>query len=112
MDCLIIKSPHIENILSGKKKWELRGSQTHKTGKIGLIKSGSKTIVGECELVGCYGPLSEDEYDLNSHKHLSTKPFKEKTYKEIYAWILKNPITYKEPKPYNHPKGAIIWVKV
>ena len=45
MKGLISKSPHVENILSGKKTWEIRGSNTRIRGEIALIKSGSGTIV-------------------------------------------------------------------
>ena len=31
-------------------------------------------------------------------------------YKDIWAWELKNPIVYSTPKPYFHPRGAIVWI--
>lgn len=108
MDCLIIKKEYLDKILAGKKTWEIRGSKTHKRGKIGLIQSGSGTIVGECELVDCVS-LTKEEYLKNKDKHQSLNA--NLTYKKTYAWVLKNPKRYNEPKKYNHPKGAIIWVK-
>ena len=30
--------------------------------------------------------------------------------KDIWAWELKNPIVYSTPKPYFHPRGAIVWI--
>ena len=111
MDSLIIKKPFLDRILSGEKTWELRGSKTHKRGKIGLIESGSGRIVGECELIDCKGPLSQEEYENNKSKHMSKAKYEEQ-YKKLYAWILKNPERYKKPINYKHPQGAIIWVKI
>ena len=62
MGCLIIKKEHLDKILNGEKTWEIRGSKTHKRGKIGLIQSGSGTIVGECELIDCTDELSKEEF--------------------------------------------------
>lgn len=112
MDALIIKKQFLDKIFSGVKTWELRGSRTHKRGCIALIESGSGTVVGECELVNCIGPLDEETYSNNSNKHCSSSNFKDKTYKNLFAWELKNAKRYVKPKPYNHPAGAIIWVKL
>ena len=107
MDALIIKKPHIDNILSGIKTWEIRGSSTKKRGKIGLIESGSKTIVGEVELVDSI-ELTDELIRTNADKHLA----KNITYKKPHAWVLKNAKRYETPIPYKHPLGAIIWVKL
>ncbi len=37
---LLIKSPWVEDILQGRKTWEIRGLITHIRGKIALIRSG------------------------------------------------------------------------
>ena len=31
-------------------------------------------------------------------------------YKDIWTWEHKNPIVYGTPKPYFHPRGAIVWI--
>lgn len=46
MDALIIKKQFLDKIFSGKKTWELRGSRTHKRGRIALIESGSGPCYG------------------------------------------------------------------
>ncbi len=110
MDCLIIKQEPLNKILQGEKTWELRGTKTHKRGRIGLIQSGSGLIVGECEVVGCTTELSQTEFAQHKDKHCSkstTKP-----YSKTYAWKIQNAKKYDDPIPYSHPKGAIIWVKV
>jgi hypothetical protein len=110
MDCLIIKKEHLDKILSGKKTWEIRGSKTHKRGKIGLIESGSGTIIGECKLIDCSNELSLKEFLNNKNKHCSSN--KALSYKKTYAWVLDSAKRYNKPIPYKHPNGAIIWVKV
>ena len=61
--------PHwIDLILKGTKTWEIRGSRTTARGTIGLIPSGSGTIVGVCEVVDCLGPLSARSFRLNAAK--------------------------------------------
>ena len=107
MDALIIKEPHISRILRREKTWEIRGSNTNKRGTIGLIRSGSKQIIGEIDLIDSF-PLSKEDIKNNKDKHHA----KDITYKKPHAWVLSKPISYKVPKPYEHPKGAIIWVKV
>jgi hypothetical protein len=114
MDALIIKKQHLDKILAGRKTWEIRGSKTHKRGKIGLIQSGSSTIVGECELIDCK-KLSENDFIKNLSKHqVEPERLKEVVghYKTPYAWVLKNAKRYSKPIKYQHPNGAIIWVKV
>lgn len=112
LDGLIIKQPWIDKILSGEKTWELRGSKTHKRGRIALIQSGSTLVVGKVDLVGCVGPLTKNQFESNIKKHNSSHSFSEISYKKVYAWVLENPVRYKKSKPYNHPRGAIIWVKL
>ena len=51
MKGLIIREPWIDYILSGKKVWEIRGSNTTIRGRIALIKSGTSTILGEANLI-------------------------------------------------------------
>ncbi len=110
MNALIIKKEHLDKILSGEKIWEIRGSRTHKREKIGLIESGSGSVVGECDLIDCIGPLSSDGYIKNSDKHKSLNV--KLSYKNTFAWVLENAVRYDLPKKYEHPKGAIIWVKL
>ena len=110
MKGLIIKEPYIDQILEGKKKWEFRGSNTRIRGRIALIKSGTKKIYGEANLVDCF------EIDLKTYNEYQMYLYgsKEKSlpYKKTYAWVMENPIIYKETVSYNHPLGAIIWVNL
>lgn len=110
MKGLIIKSPYIELILEGKKTWEIRGSKTSIRGTIALIKSGSKKVFGEVDLVDCI------EIDLNMYNkyclELYGKEEEKLPYKKTYAWVVKNPRVYDVAKDYIHPLGAVIWVNL
>jgi len=112
MDALIIKKQFLDKIFSGEKSWELRSSRTHKRGRIALIESGSGTVIGECTLLDCVGPLTGKSYSANVSKHCSFSLFQERMYKNTFAWVLHSPKKYSSPKPYLHPQGAIIWVKL
>lgn len=109
---LIIRSEPINDILAGRKTWEIRGKRTHIRETIGLIEKGTGTVVGLCELVGCIGPLSLAELRRNQRKHGMPQAClwsREGHYKTIYAWVLKNPRRLKHPVPYRHKSGIIIW---
>jgi len=111
MRALLIRSPHIDKILSGKKVWEIRGARTHVRGPVGLIRSGSGSVIGVCDIVDCYGPLTAEQYRKNARK-AGTTPREAilGTYQQTFAWVIKNPRHLKAAIPYKHPNGAIIWV--
>jgi hypothetical protein len=55
------RSPHIENILSGRKTWEMRSSRTSELNRIiALIKSKSGTVIGTCKIGAVHGPLTRE----------------------------------------------------
>src|SRR5688572_13686369 len=109
---LLIKSPYIDQILAGRKTWELRGSRTSITGPIGLIRSGSGQVVGTCEVVGVVGPLTLAELKKNARKAGSVAAeIKRPPYPQTFAWVLKRAKPLKKPRRYKHPSGAIRWVK-
>ena len=110
MKGLIIRSPWIENILSGKKTWEIRGQSTNIRGEIWLIRSGSGTILGSVELIDCMELDFETYKKAFRHHGINSAEIEALPYKKTYAWVLKNPVTFVEPIKYHHPNGAIIWV--
>jgi len=111
MKALLIQTPFIDQILSGRKTWEIRGSATKKRGKIALIRSGSGMIIGTADLVDCIGPLKRKDFLDNLQKHRIPKSdiLQGSFYDRPHAWVLKNARKIK-PIPYKHPNGAIIWV--
>ena len=113
MRALLIRSPHIEKILDGKKIWEIRGSRTDVREQVGLVRSGSGTIIGVCDVVDCIPILTDEQFRRNARK-AGSKPSEVSLghYKNTFAWVLANPQYLKAPVPYKHPTGAIIWVKL
>lgn len=112
MDGLLIREPWIDKILSGEKTWEIRGSNTKKRGRIALIKSGTGLVYGTAELSDCV-PLSHEKYRAATDRHcIPYEQTEEYPYKRTFAWVLKDHLRFDEPKPYKHPGGAVIWVKL
>ncbi|MCT2535367.1 ASCH domain-containing protein [Aquibacillus koreensis] len=112
MKGLVIRSPWIELILEGKKSWEIRGSNTKIRGPVVLIKSGSGKVFGEVNIVDSKA-LSLEDYQTNKKYHcIESEDAVQLPYKKTYAWVIDDPKIYKEPIPYKHPMGAIIWVNL
>jgi hypothetical protein len=109
---LIIGVEPVEQILEGRKIWEMRGRLTHIRGRIALIKKGSKTVVGFADIVACHGPLSLSDLRRHRLKHLPTAKEHRSGlgYKKTYAWQLEKIKRLSQPVPYIHPSGAVIWV--
>jgi hypothetical protein len=110
---LLIRRPWIDLILDGKKTWEIRGSRTSVREAIGLVASGSGTVIGVCELIECVGPLTAEEFHKNAGR-AGMRPSEAKLgwYPQTYAWVLAKPRILKRPLPYQHPSGAVIWVRL
>ena len=108
---LLIRHPHIDKILDGKKTWEIRGSRTLVRETIGLVASGSGTVIGVCDVNDCVGPLTPEQFRKNA-KRAGMRPSEAELgyYRQTYAWVLEKPRLLKKPVPYEHPPGAIIWV--
>lgn len=109
---LIIRTPQIDYILSGAKTWEMRSTGTAVRGKIGLIRKGSGLVAGTVDLVGCMGPLTDEQMKANQHCHLISpdRLSEPQIAKWRYAWILESAAPLRQPVPYRHPRGAVIWV--
>jgi gamma-glutamylcyclotransferase (GGCT)/AIG2-like uncharacterized protein YtfP len=112
MKGLIIKSPWIELILDGKKTWEIRGANTRIIGTVALIKSGSGKIFGEVTIVESRELSLVDYQETKKFHHVDSEKTLQLPYKKTYAWVMENPVIYKEPIPYKHPMGAVIWVNL
>jgi hypothetical protein len=116
MKGLLIKTPHIEKIIEGKKTWELRGSQSKNLNTtIGLIRSTSGLVVGTCKLAKVHGPLTRADLEKNVSKHcLDVNGIEDflGRYKKCYAWELTEVSKLKTTVPYKHPNGAVIWVNL
>jgi hypothetical protein len=100
--------------LDGKKTWKIQGSATKIRGHIALIRSGSGTVVGVCDLLDCVGPLTLKQMKEATPKHqigvdqLQDLPYGNRT----YAWVIGNARKLPKPASYRHPPGAVIWVRL
>lgn len=112
LKALIIKTPHIDNILSGKKTWEMRSTQIKQRGLIALIEKGSGTVVGVAEIIDSLGPFSKEEMLANQSKHLITPERLDdpEVSKWNNAWVVKNAKRLKKAISYTHKSGQVIWV--
>ena len=113
MNGLIIKKPWIDLIVDGKKLIEVRG---HKTGKVGeriaLLESGTQKVRGYCDIIDCIELNNLNWITLRNY-HFVEDTWKEllQTYKHPYAWELGNITKETNDVYYDHPSGAVIWVK-
>lgn len=107
---LIVRKQWIDLILSGEKTWEMRSKPTSNKGWIGLIEAGTGLIVGKAFLVSGHEKPSMDDLICNSDKHrVEDMPLLDKW---RYVWQLEQAERFKVPIPYNHPRGAVIWVRL
>ena len=87
MKCLIVRPPFAEYIVNSIKTIEYRSRKTNIRGKIGIIESGTSSIIGDVELIDCvYNP---DIY--------------------LWEWHLISARTYANPIPIIRKKGTIVW---
>lgn len=71
---LIIKKEWLDKIFDEGKVWEMRSTKTNVRGKIGLIESGTGTVVGEAELLMCEEVTKQNQsstFDLHKVTDLS-----------------------------------------
>lgn len=113
MKGLIIKPKWANLILSNKKNWEIRGSNTKIRGRIGIIISGTKHVYGTVELVDSI-KLTKDQFDQYKDNHKLDISYEEllKIYKTPYAWVMQNIVVFDKPVKYNHKLGCVVWVNL
>jgi len=107
---LIIREEPLSKILAGTKTWEIRGSATKRRGRIALVQSKSGLVVGTCDLVDVVGPLSLGELRRASRRS-GFMPDR-LPYASTHAWAVRNARRLRTPVAYEHPAGAVIWVKL
>ena len=106
---LIIKKEWLDRIFDNGKVWEMRSKPTNIRGRIGLIESGSGMIIGEATLVDCFRPTNFARCACKGkHQIEDSRLFK----RWPYAWVLEKTKHYDKPRPYDHPQGAVIWVRL
>jgi ASCH domain len=109
---LVIDEPWVSLIISGEKTWEMRSRNTLVQGRIALIRKGSKTVIGTADLVRTLPKLSPSELKASVEHHRVPESEIGKDFKHNIAWVLQRPRPLREPIPYRHPAGAVIWVNL
>ncbi len=112
MKGLVIDEPWVTLIASGAKTWEMRSRNTLVRGRIALIRKWSKTIVGVADLVATLPKLSRSALHASVHKHRVPASEIGEDFKHSTAWVLERARPLREPVPYRHPPGAVIWVNL
>lgn len=107
---LIVADPWIGKILSGEKTWEMRSAPTKIRGRVGLIRKGSGLIVGSVEIIDVLPPLDRNAAMVTKNLHKVADV--ELLEKWKYPWVLKNVVEFETPLEYEHPRGAVVWVKI
>lgn len=106
---LIVQEPWISLILSGHKKYEIRGSTCKKRGRVFLaVSGGGGKVVGSVEVVQTHGPLDVVSWKQMAEGHCvagEKLPYGAKT----HAWQLASPIRFRTPMPYTHKQGCVVW---
>lgn len=113
MDGLIIKKEWLDLILRGKKNLEIRGHDTKKINKpIYLLESGSHKVRAICKIKNST-LMTYQNWDKHKENACLDMTFigLNKWYHTAYAWELTEIEPIEDIWHYEHPKGAVVWVK-
>lgn len=88
MKCLFVRAPFAGYIVDRVKVIEYRTKEIFFRGRIGIIECRTGTVIGDVELVDC-------RFDCQF---------------QIYEWYLDNPHRYATPIPFEHKRGAMVWI--
>jgi len=109
MKGLIIKKEWLDKIFDEGKVWEMRTRNTSIRGQVGLIESGSGLVMGTANIIhSSFVPDYMRGKFIYKHKVEDLSLLD----KWSHAWVLTCSKRLAEPVPYNHPKGAVIWVNL
>lgn len=87
--------------------------KTSVRGIVALIRAGSGQICGICQLVGVVGPLGLDELKIHITEHrMPLESISGFSYRKVFAWVLDDAKVFSAPIPYEHPRGAMVWVRL
>jgi hypothetical protein len=111
---LLIDSPDVDQILAGRKRWEMRSAGTRQRGTIALVHKSRGIVVGLADLVESLGPLTENELLASFRLHLipcdRLRSAAAERYR--YAWVLDNARPLASPMPCRPPLVAVTWVNL
>lgn len=105
---LIIRQPWVGLILSRQKTWEMRSKPTTVRGRIALIEAKSGFIVGEAIITESPTTYSLGHVMRQFARHRVEDTMLLEQWR--FPWVLEGAFRYEKPAPYNHPRGAVLWV--
>ena len=97
-------------LVDGSKTWEIRDRPTRKRGRVMLAAAGTGLILGEVSIIGCRR-LQRSNFSDHSTFHRVEDAGLVDGYSEIWAWIVADAKRYARPVPYQHPQGAVVFIK-
>lgn len=119
LSCLFIDEPHISNIISQKKTWEIRRTPTKKRGLIALGAKGTSKAKGTTKLTDCF-PMSVESLCKYQSKHCVSPEFirtyakgkegKQKPLTSLWVYVL-NDAKAIEPRRYTDTTGSWCFVE-
>ena len=111
---LIVRQPYAELIINDQKALEMRSRHTNVRGRIGIIPKGSGVIIGSVELVNSWDYTGEAGLKSIGGQTLHCVEPKDWNLldKWCFGWELAKPERYETPIPYDHPRGAVTWVRI
>lgn len=109
MKILIVKEHWANMILDSKKTWEIRGRNTLVRGRIGLAISGTGKVFGTVNVIDSK-PIGLVDALENMDKHRLSADGAAFLYAQPHAWVLEKAERFREPIPYTHRRGAVVWV--
>ncbi|MFC1334854.1 MAG: ASCH domain-containing protein [gamma proteobacterium symbiont of Clathrolucina costata] len=110
---LIVRKNWLDLIFEGIKPWEMRSCKTNVRGYIGLIAAGSGHITGTAALTDSLEAFTPNQFWQFTDKHqISAQGNESIAEKWNYPWVLENATRFTTPVPYQHPRGAVIWVNL
>lgn len=110
MRCLKNEDKWVKLILSGKKTWEIRRTNTKIRERIALGSTKTKCYVGYATLVDSF-EMAVQELQQHNDKHRANDFLAQyaKGRKNLFVWLLKDIESEPEPKPYSYSTGS--WCK-
>ena len=88
--CLFVRAPFAGWIVDGVKFTEFRTRPTSIRGRIGIIESGTGTVIGDVELCNCRKSLTRGYYE----------------------WSFRSHRRYVRPIPFPSKPGAVVWINL
>ncbi len=108
---LIVDKMWGSQLLEGSKTWEMRRTACKIRGRVLIAYAGTGMIYGSVDVVDSK-PLTREDWLMNVDKHKIPPDQLDEYGKYLNAWVVEEPKKLAEPIPYEHPQGAVIWVRL